>query len=335
MLDNISTVKVFLDEVWNGKVPRVSVIIPVRNGKDFIQEALDSVLSQSFKSFEIIVVDDGSDDFNYTLLSAQDPRIQVITMEGSGVSHARNTGMKLARGEFFAFLDADDVWFPGKLQAQIAYFDLHANVGVIFGEFIRWFADSNGRYASAASICVDCTHLNSADPTRSGWIYTRLLMGLLVGMNTAVIRRDVYAAIGGFNESMSLGEDYNFWLKASRISEMHALAGALALYRIHDASAMHNLSPHNHLATLLRSAQFRWGITNSDGRKITGREFRARLSSAYFTHGYSHFWRGDSEVAKAAFWQVLKNGGRRMRASVYLLSIYTPFLRSLVLKIRR
>lgn len=335
MFGNIPMPPPSMDELWDGKIPRVSVIIPVRNGKKFIREALNSVLQQSFKSFEIIIINDGSNDFDYTLLLAEDPRIQVITLEGNGVSRARNTGMKLARGEFFAFLDADDVWFPGKLQAQVNYFDLHPSVGVVFGRFIRWVADVNGEYADAGSICIDCSHLTASDPTRSGWIYTRLLMGLLVGMNTAVIRRDVYIAIGGFNESMRLGEDYNFWLKASRISEMHALSGEVALYRIHDASAMHRLSPQNYLATLLQSARFRWGLTNPDGSRISEREFHERLSSTYLSHGYSHFWYGDSEVAKAAFWQVLKNGGRRMRAFVYLLHIYLPLLQSFALKLKK
>jgi glycosyltransferase involved in cell wall biosynthesis len=298
-------------------IPRVSVVIPVRNGKDFIHEAIDSVLLQSFDSLELIIVDDGSDDFDYTTLRQVDPRIRTLRLEGSGVSHARNAGMQQARGEFIAFLDADDVWFPGKLCAQVRYFDNHPDVGVVFGGFIRWTADEQGVFPPAHSLWHDCSDMSEAEAARSGWIYTRLLLGLLVGMNTAVIRRRVYQSIGGFNPSMRVGEDYDFWLKAARVTQMHALAGTVAFYRIHGSSAMHRLSAVSHLATLLQTAHLRWGLTNPDGSGIAEREFRGRIGNVYFDHGYSHFWHGDLDVARHAFWRALLQSRRKPRAGVY------------------
>jgi len=297
--------------------PAVSVIIPVRNGKDYIQEAIDSVLQQAYDAVEILVIDDGSDDFAYETLSHQDPRIRVVRLEGCGVSHARNTGMRLANGKYFAFLDADDVWFPGKLTAQIRYFERHPQVGVVFGEFIRWQCYQDGRFEPAAGLSADCSQLMDADPARSGWLYTRLLLGLLVGMNTAVIRSDIYRKIGGFDESMRIGEDYEFWLCASQIAEMHSLAGPVALYRIHAASAMHRLDPDNHLARLLESAHARWGLSNQDGTGIPKREFEMRLAMTHFSHGYSHYWGGDPMVARNAFIKAFAGGARRTKSLVY------------------
>lgn len=309
--------------------PRVSVVIPVRNGKDFIHEAVDSILTQSFTSFEVVVVDDGSDDFDYTTLSDIDARIRTLRLEGRGVSHARNAGMQQARGEFIAFLDADDVWFPGKLQAQVRYFDRHPEVGVVFGSFIRWSADGNGVFPPAQSLWHDCEQLDEAEPARSGWIYTRLLLGLLVGMNTAVIRRSVYQAIGGFNPSMRVGEDYDFWLKAARITQMHALAGTVAFYRIHGSSAMHRLSRVSHLATLLQTAHLRWGLTNPDGSSISERDFRGRIGNVYFDHGYSHFWHGDLDVARHAFGRATLHSRRKARAAAYYVLTLWKSLRRL------
>ena len=306
--------------------PRVSVVIPVRNGKDFIHEAIDSVLRQGFVDLEVIVVDDGSSDYDYKQLEAIDPRVNVLRLEGCGVSRARNTGMRVAQGEFIAFLDADDVWFPGKLEAQIRYFDQHQDVGVVFGQFVKWHADSQGVFAPAESIWSNCTDLVSSEVERSGWIYTKLLMGLLVGMNTAVIRRSIYYQIGEFNEAMRIGEDYDFWLRASRVAEMHSLNGPVALYRIHAASAMHKVARENHMATLLRSADIRWGISNPDQTSLIRNEFESRLAMTHFGHGYLHFWHGHLEIAKQSFKRALMGGARRGRSTLYLTATVARML---------
>jgi len=103
-----------------------------------------------------LVIDDGSIDWDYKLLEKLDDRIQVIRLTGRGVSHARNIGMQHAKGEFIAFLDADDVWFPGKLQAQIQYLDSHKEAGVVFGGFSRWIADEDGTYLPAHQLMKSC-----------------------------------------------------------------------------------------------------------------------------------------------------------------------------------
>lgn len=302
--------------------PRVSVIIPVRNGKDYLQEALDSVLLQSFTDLELLLIDDGSTDDDYSRYAHQDKRIRVIHLAGTGVSRARNVGMAQSRGDLLAFLDADDVWFPGKLQAQVNYFDAHPKVGVVFGKFIRWQALPSGAFVPASSLMQDAGNLTHADPERSGWLYTRLLDGLLVGMNTAVVRRSVYETIGGFNEAMRQGEDYDFWLKASRVAEMHSLNGPVALYRIHGASAMHRLSSDNHLVNLLKAAAMRWGLKTFNDQSLTPRSFDERLARVYFDHAYAHYWHGDRVIARAAFWHALQRGHRPLRCLAYITLSY-------------
>lgn len=301
------------------KQPRVSVVIPVRNGKDYIQEALDSVLQQSFNDLELLLIDDGSTDDDYDRYALQDPRIRVIHLTGTGVSRARNVGMAQSSGEFIAFLDADDVWFPGKLEAQVRYFDAHPDVGVVFGKFVRWPTLPNGGFAPASSLIQDVSQLSKTEEERSGWLYTRLLDGLLVGMNTAVVRRSVYEAIGGFNESMRQGEDYDFWLKASRIAQMHSLDGNVALYRIHPASAMHRLSKDNQLSILLKMATMRWGLNDQHGNHAPSDSFKKRVATTHFDHAYSHFWHGDLSVARRHFRQSLSGDHRRFRSILYLI----------------
>jgi glycosyltransferase involved in cell wall biosynthesis len=304
--------------------PIVSVIIPVRNGKDYLPEAVESVLSQSFTDFELLIVNDGSTDDDYGRYERLDPRIRVIHLSGNGVSRARNTGMSQARGRFFAFLDADDIWFPGKLKAQVNYLNKHAEVGVVFGGFFKWHADALGNFPPSETLAQDCEQLSEPEPERSGWLYTRLLNGMLVGMNTAIIRREVYEAIGGFDESMRQGEDYDFWLKASRVAEMHALNGTMALYRIHAASAMHRLSAENHLGNLLKAASMRWGLNTLDGQSLSLKSFHERLGGVHFDHAYSHYWHGDRTVARGAFWQALRRGHRPLRCLAYIALSYMP-----------
>lgn len=304
--------------------PLVSVIIPVRNGRAYIDEAIASVLCPSFGDFEVVVINDGSTDGSYDELCSIDPRIRVLHLAGCGVSTARNHGMRAARGQLVAFLDADDVWFPGKLQAQVNYMTAHPEVGVVFGGFLKWEANADGAFALASGMVSDCLTLTSPEVARSGWLYSRLLMGLLVGMNTAMVRRSVVDAIGGFNTSLRQAEDYDFWLKASRVAEMHALDGPVALYRIHPASAMHRLASDNALLNVLNAARLRWGLIGPGGDSLSSHAFQQRMAEVQFDHGYAHFWHGNRSVARQAFWRALRAGFRPVRCAAYMALSWLP-----------
>ncbi len=300
------------------QAPCVSCVMPVRNGRAFIQEAVTSILSQDYQDLELLVIDDGSSDWDYRELEQQDSRVRVIRLEGRGVSFARNTGIAAARGRYIAFLDADDYWFPGKLGAQVRYFENHPEAGVVFGGFVRWYPDTTGHFAPPATLAHDCSQTTEADPERSGWLYSRLLQGLLVGMNTAVVRRELLERIGGFDTARRLGEDYDLWLRASQVTELHALADTVALYRIHSASAMHRPEERNGLAELLVSAKERWGLGNAQGPSLQPAEFACRLGQVHFDHGYTHYWHGSARVAQREFTAAFLAGFRRGRSAAYV-----------------
>lgn len=306
-------------------LPLVSVIIPVRNCRDYIHEALNSVLGQDYSNLEIIVIDDGSNDYQYSELERLDRRITVHRLSGMGVSHARNFAMGLAKGQYFAFLDADDIWFPGKLIAQINYFEQHHEVGCVFGGFTKWISNEEGVFQPADNLIKNCSQVIEHEKERSGWIYTRLLTGLLVGMNTAVIRRGVFDLLGGFDESMRIGEDYLFWLKVSRVYEMHALNAEVALYRIHSSSAMSRLDPENHQARLLEIAAARWGLRDPDGSILPRKDFDHRLAESHFTHAYNHFWHGSAVISRSSFFKAMQGGMLPMRSIAYIA--LSPFRR--------
>jgi len=303
-------------------LPIVSIIIPVRNGMPYIHEAIESIIDQSFEKFEILIINDGSNDGDYNKLHSIDDRIFVHHLTGNGVSSARNFGIKHSRGDFIAFLDADDIWFPGKLEAQVNYLQKYGEVGVVFGSFLKWETDQEGRFAPAQTLMSDCCHLTRSEGLRSGWIYTRLLQGLLVGMNTAMVRRHVMESIGGFNTSLRQGEDSDFWLKASQITEMHALDGCVALYRIHPASAMHKVADENALLKVLNSSVLRWGLDGPHGDTLSATLFNQRIAQIQFDHGYMHFWNGDIKVARKSFMSAFFKGHRTFKSMLYIFYSY-------------
>ncbi len=111
-------------------MPKVSVIIPTYNRAHFLCEALDSALSQTFKDFEIIIVDDGSTDNTKQVLEKYGSRIYYIYQENKGRAEARNTGIRRAKGEHIAFLDDDDIWLPNKLEKQVFFLDARPDIGI-------------------------------------------------------------------------------------------------------------------------------------------------------------------------------------------------------------
>jgi len=122
---------------------QISVIIPIHNDARFIHEALTSVLSQGIGDMEVLIVDDGStDDFEDRLAGFNDPRIRVIKQVNSGAAEARNNGIRHAEGEFVAFLDADDIWAPGKLKLQLEALSCRKDVNMVFGQ-VKEFHDAS------------------------------------------------------------------------------------------------------------------------------------------------------------------------------------------------
>ena len=128
------------------EAPRVSVVIPTYNRAGCLPRAIDSVLAQTFDDYEIIVIDDGSSDNTSEVLAAYGDRVCVVKQVNQGVSAARNHGIRVARGEFVAFLDSDDEWLPRKLEAQVQYLNSHSDVG--FAGCLGYCREEDGTFFS-------------------------------------------------------------------------------------------------------------------------------------------------------------------------------------------
>lgn len=207
-------------------MPRVSVIIPACNAEDFIGEAVDSALAQTHRDTEVIVVDDSSTDDTPAMLQSYGNRITVHRQANTGVAGARNAGAWLATGDWVAFLDADDVWRPTKLERQLA----------ISGTPISYTNRFNfGARGDLPEVQSDVT------PLLSGDVFAPLLLhGNFITVSSVMMRRAVFDELGGFVHQPGGCEDWDCWLRASQRHEFSVCAEPLVGYRFTPASMSRN-----------------------------------------------------------------------------------------------
>ena len=182
--------------------PLVSVIIPTYNRGWIIKEAIDSVLAQDFKDFELIVVDDGSTDNTPEILNSYRGDILVFRQDNQGVSAARNRGIAEASGRFIAFLDSDDLWLPQKLFRQVEFFNKNPDAQICQTEE-TWIRKG--------------VRVNPKKRHKKPWgmIFEPSLALCLVSPSAVMIRRSLFKKVGGFDETLPACEDYDLWLRIS------------------------------------------------------------------------------------------------------------------------
>ena len=208
--------------------PLVSVVIPAFNVGHMIEEAIDSVRKQTWQAFEIIVVDDGSSDDTaerlgkYTAL----PNFTYIQQSNRGSYAARNVGIERARGEYIAFLDADDVWFPDKLARQMELMRAEPELGMVCSDYVH--VDVTGKMAPSR------LPLEALATTRD--LFLQLLRRLFVLTSTAVVRHAVFDRVGGFDESVGESSDRELFLRIAREYPMGFIPHVLVYYRHHTSN---------------------------------------------------------------------------------------------------
>lgn len=201
--------------------PLVSVVTASYNMGKYVGLAVESVLAQNYPAIEVIVIDDGSTDDTPEVLSKyrEDSRVKLIRQENAGQTVAKNRGVQVAQGEYIAFCDADNLWLPNKLSRQIKFFNDQNDIAVVYGDISLIDADGNPLPTTQAK-------------RYSGKITGRLLVDNFVTFNTALVSRRVLEDVGGFDESLRMGIDYDLWLRISVNHRFHYLAEPLVLYRI-------------------------------------------------------------------------------------------------------
>jgi glycosyltransferase involved in cell wall biosynthesis len=210
---------------------KVSVVIPVYNGEKYLAQAIESVLAQTFRDFELLIVDDGSTDGSRAVMdryARRDARIRILSQENRGVSAAGNLGFGEARGAWVARLDADDIFLPDKLERQIAFIRQHPDVCIV--GTLGYFINHAGKIIGL---------VNSDGP------FTRTEFERMAGRcepvffvhSSTLMHRETVLAVGGYREQFIQAEDVDLWLRmAEKGHLLLKMPEPLLLYRLHGES---------------------------------------------------------------------------------------------------
>ena len=290
-------------------MPEVSVVIPTFNSAQLVPEAIESVLRQTYKDFELIVVDDGSSDDTGVVLSEFGNRIHYFRQPNQGVGAARNRGLALAQGKYIAFLDADDLWSPTKLAEQIPLFE-DATVGLVYSD---WAVISDRGQPSGS-------RLKDLHP-RSGYVFDALVQCGFILTSGTVVRRSCLDNVGNFDQTLSHAEDYDLWLRICYRWKAQFVNKVLVTKRERDGG----LSSDHAKTAIQRIVLFHKLLGNfTDMNPGTRRLVKDQLAYSYWDLGYHHFDRVLLREARKSFASSLCYQPYSSRAFGYLAATYLP-----------
>ena len=239
----------------------VSVIIPNYNYARFLSEAIESVLAQSYKPIEIIVVNNGSTDNSLEVLNSFENRIRIIDQPNLGQSGSRNSGLSQATGEYIAFLDADDIWHPKKIEKQLKL--LSNTTRLVYSGIIRFNdSDRTEMYQQLPIFRGDCSEYFLSKPGVSI---------VLSGESTAIFSRTLINEVGNFDGDLNSAAGWDFFRRCSRYSSFDFVPEPLTYYRAHGSNLSNsNLSNISDIRKAYRKlfADEKWVIPQTTQKRI-------------------------------------------------------------------
>lgn len=292
--------------------PGVSIIMPCYNAAAHLPQSVGSVLSQTFADWELIAVDDGSDDTTLNWLRMQtDARIQAHTQTNQGVSAARNAGLALARGQCVAFLDADDTWAPAFLATLFAA--LQARPDAVL-TYCGW--QNIGLPGPRGEPFIPPDYETPAKRET-------LFAGCRWPIHAALIKRDAIVGAGGFDPHLKNAEDYALWLEIAATTPIVRVPEVLAHYHFHGGT---QASGNRARAALhLLAAQQAYLARHPDFAAQLGRARRSHLLYGnLLKQGYENYWKRDLTAARTIFRRVMRAGYGHAKDWFYMLPALLP-----------
>lgn len=285
--------------------PLVSIIIPVFNRQRFLIASIESVLSQTYRNFEIIVVDDGSTDDVESIIRSISRDIRYFWQPHAGVAAARNRGVSEARGQLVAFQDSDDLWHPDKLEMQVALLEREKNSGLVC---------SAKRAINEDGLIVG----GQWKSLHAGRVTERLFEVMFVTMPSVVVRREILKKVGPFDVNLSVNSDYQYWLRASLVSDFSVIEKPLIDVR-RSSSSLTSSSTKKRLIEFEMLKQFCAKYT--DENTVRKHVKHRRLAKAAFNAGRELFRDSDFVAATSLFRESLSYRFS-LRATIFLYRSY-------------
>jgi glycosyltransferase involved in cell wall biosynthesis len=280
-------------------MPAYSVVIPTYNFGGFIAAAIDSVLAQTERDLEIIVVDDGSTDDTEARLAPYRDRIRYFRQSNAGPSVARNRGILHAEAPLIAFLDADDLWRPTKLARQAAYLKQHTDTVLCYTDFTRGHAPG----------ATNESRLQLYEYKGSGDAFHSLLLENFIHTSSVLVRREALARAGLFAANLRGAEALELWMRLARVGPFGFLDEVLIDVRRHETNTTNSVEFARHRVRATRLMMARW---NNDPEAM--RVMQQNLGVRCWDLAYAEQINGNYQEARAAYWQSACQGNRRVGA---------------------
>jgi len=290
-------------------MPIISVIIPAYNAEKTIKETIESVLNQTVTDFEVLVINDGSTDGTLDVIDGiKDERLRVFSYPHAGVAPTRNRGLVHAVGEYISFLDADDLWTPDKLEAQLKALQENPQAAVAYS-WTDWI-DELRQFLRAGGYI-----------TENGRVYEKLLVrDFIESGSNPLIRAEAFQSVGNFDESLEFSEDWDMWLRLAACYEFVAVPSAQILYRISPNSASFNVWKME--AGSLRVLEKAWAqippSIQHRKREILGNRYKYLTCKAI----EGNLERRRGLVAVRFFWQAILNDPAWLRRGKLMLIVF-------------
>jgi hypothetical protein len=309
--------------------PAVSVVVPVFNGAAHLGATLAAIRAQAV-ALQLIVVDDGSSDGSADIASAHGASGLLLHQPRAGVCAARNRGLAAARAPFVAFVDQDDIWHPQHLQRHLACFAAKPDLGAVVGRYQHWYPGRGDPVDPAAcwpapahGEAVDNSDPSSPprlDPDFSGWVYHQFLRDCWALTSATTLCTALVRDAGGFDESLPFGEDWDLWLRLSRVAPMARIAWPPVLYRQHPVQGSRVARPVDWRTRLLLRAAREHGLASADGRHVPQSEFDTLIAQYHRAYGLHQLQYGSRRRALAALLQSLQRRPTDSRSVALLLA---------------
>lgn len=321
------------------KNPKVSVVIPSYNTADYIVAAIESVFDQSYSDYEIIVIDDGSTDNLKEVLEPYMDRIRYHYQENKGLAGARNTGMRLANGEYITYLDADDIWLEDNLQIKCNLLDSHPDVDAISSDFcvfnnngimhergitksFPFFRRTQQTFADIFST-VETITTPKGNTVRFyyGNIFDKLIFGNFILPTSVVYRKSSGERTGEYREELRNQEDYEYWLRYTQHCSFGYVDEVLAKYRRHSKQ----LTDHSKIEEMFTNIigivrQYKDYLYNANKHSI----YNKRMADLLVNFSKVQINKNDKKKARELLFESLTLNRFQLEAYISLIISFLP-----------